>query len=514
MLGLAGVALVLLARRRWAAAAAVAAAAAPVGLVVAAVVIAAAAVAGRAGSAGREAADGHAGRDGGEAAVPLSTAGRWLAALVAVAIVAQFAYRSPRTPTSPPRTSFQLQRKAGQALTVSPTQPRAVARGRRRRGRRRGVASRRLRRRRSGSAPSPRSRPGWSPSTWSGAIWYELLRRETAALLAVLALAATARLAPRRVRGAAGAVAVGAAAVVALVGLRATLTAPQFGMRVADGSRAEWQVFVSATPSRSCASSTRRRGPPALVAVDPLSGFGPEVFDRGWRRLRSVQPTPVTPLDPAAADYLLVTPARRSSPTASSPRRPGRPRRARPVSHGHVHRRAVRHPGARLRSQPSSASASSSMPRWWASSWTTVTLTSSTSSSVSAHSKHSGSGRSRSCRTARRSPTARSGGMPSYRPSSSGSSGMLVLDDDRDVVEAVPQRVGQLVERLAHELFEPLERDRLHRRKDRSRSGHLRYPACRRPRCGRLRSAAEPTGPHPRPRTDVARQEHLAAPST
>ena len=49
----------------------------------------------------------------------------------------------------------------------------------------------------------------------------------------------------------------------------------------------------------------------AKVAIDPLSGFGQEVFARSWSRLQFVQPTPATPLDMASADYLLVTPGAR-----------------------------------------------------------------------------------------------------------------------------------------------------------------------------------------------------------
>ncbi len=140
--------------------------------------------------------------------------------------------------------------------------------------------------------------------------WYEVLGRETAVVLgAVAALAASGRAAafgpdravpaPRRRSTAAGVVLAGGAGLAVVPrggGLTVTLTRPQFGMRLADGDRAEWRAF-SADAVSALERLDRAPGAPALVVVDPLSGFGQELFDRRWRRLRVVQPTPATPLD-------------------------------------------------------------------------------------------------------------------------------------------------------------------------------------------------------------------------
>lgn len=72
-------------------------------------------------------------------------------------------------------------------------------------------------------------------------------------------------------------------------------------------SRSEWTSFnVRALAALRRLDAAAKR--PAVVMVDPLSGFGQELFAANWRRLRFVQPTPATPLASAEADYLLVTP--------------------------------------------------------------------------------------------------------------------------------------------------------------------------------------------------------------
>ena len=140
-------------------------------------------------------------------------------------------------------------------------------------------------------------------------MWYWGMGRETVAFLLLMAFAvAVARLRP---------VAVGAPTVVIVgaivLGLGAGVAARQtmldgwFNMRPSLASTQEWRSFVQ----QSLTELNRlddEPGPPATVVVDPLSGFGQELYARQWQRLRFVQPTPATPLDATDAKYVLATP--------------------------------------------------------------------------------------------------------------------------------------------------------------------------------------------------------------
>lgn len=143
-------------------------------------------------------------------------------------------------------------------------------------------------------------------------VWYGVLGRETAVLLVCLAvMGALARRWPAAARSAAGATAAAALACLAIgAGLVWTLGHGWFFMRPDPAARGEWNTFVDdslAALEQLDAQQTRD----VMVFIDPLSGFGQEVFARNWDRLRFVQPTPATPLSLHTADYLLVTPGAR-----------------------------------------------------------------------------------------------------------------------------------------------------------------------------------------------------------
>ena len=100
----------------------------------------------------------------------------------------------------------------------------------------------------------------------------------------------------------------------------------------------------------------------------------------------------------------------------------------------------------------------SSIPKWWAISWTTVIRTSRTSSSSSAHISSNGRRKIviRSGRPEWSAPRSVSE-TPSYTPSRSGSpAGGLVLDEDDDVVHQVGDLVRDLVQSLLDQRLEGL----------------------------------------------------------
>ena len=140
-------------------------------------------------------------------------------------------------------------------------------------------------------------------------MWYEHLGRETTILLAALvAVAALSRLRLSDVvRGTVSLVLAAAVLFGAGIGLRNTLAGGWYGMRAIAGSRAEWHEFTDqalVTLQRLDETTSA----PAVVVVDPLSGFGQEVLTRSWRNLTFVQPTPATTMDTTTADYVLATP--------------------------------------------------------------------------------------------------------------------------------------------------------------------------------------------------------------
>ena len=92
--------------------------------------------------------------------------------------------------------------------------------------------------------------------------------------------------------------------------LRAGVADSWFGMRAGQATRAEWHAFTADAVAQ-LQQLDASLAAPALVVVDPLSGFGQEVVGRPWRQLRFVQPTPATPLGLHTVDYLLVTPGAR-----------------------------------------------------------------------------------------------------------------------------------------------------------------------------------------------------------
>ncbi|MPZ73434.1 MAG: hypothetical protein GEU74_09410 [Nitriliruptorales bacterium] len=176
---------------------------------------------------------------------------------------------------------------------------------------------------------TPTSRSIWTLLALSGAfvlidvlgreMWYEFLGRETAFLLAALAGVAAARHESvgygTRNRNPAAAAGMSILMFLAVVGLavgtgvavRQTLTSQWYGMRGAWSSHQEWRAFAGSAVGE-LQQLDRAGGPRETIVVDPLSGFGQEVFARPWQRLSFVQPTPATPLAPGSGDYILATP--------------------------------------------------------------------------------------------------------------------------------------------------------------------------------------------------------------
>lgn len=138
-------------------------------------------------------------------------------------------------------------------------------------------------------------------------IWYGVLGRETAvALVAVTLLAGLAR--PARRRSARWHQAVAGVALVALGGALVWTLGPGWFRSAPDVTAgAEWRGFVAGAVAQLGAVDAQQQQS-ATVYVDPLSGFGQEVFARSWTSLTFVQPTPATPQAAATADFVLVTP--------------------------------------------------------------------------------------------------------------------------------------------------------------------------------------------------------------
>ena len=291
VLGLAGVCIVLLSRDRWFAAVAVAAAAPlvhPVGFILTVAVVGAGVV----HRPGR-----------------LPTRLEWgLLAFVALCWIGEVVYFLAHADAAAAHLRFQFTRKAGRAITVrwwhALLLAASAAAGL--------VATWRWRR----SAPLAAI---WTALALAGGfvlvdlvgreMWYEPLGRETATLLLGLAvLVAATRLAVGASLRYTATVIVGLALVLAAVfGIRNTIVDGWYGMRPVASSSGEWRAFTDDAVEqlqRLDAAATE----PALVVVDPLSGFAQEVFDRNWTNLRFVQPTPATPLDATSADYVLATP--------------------------------------------------------------------------------------------------------------------------------------------------------------------------------------------------------------
>ena len=291
VLGIAGVCLALTAKDRWPQAVSVSLLAPlvhPVGLIVAVAVCGAAVLRGD--------------------RRPWSRAERLALVVVAILWVAQVAYFAAAADVAAEHLRFQMTRKAGRpivwqwwqwALLVSIAAGGAVATWRWWR-----------------QAAVPKGM--WIALAIAGGfvlvdvvgreMWYEALGRETVLLLAgLVGAAALSRLSAADVRtdvSVGGAVVLGVAAVVAL---QSALAGGWYSMRPGVGTRDEWRTFTQLALDelqQLDASATQ----PATVAVDPLSGFGQEVFARRFSQLRFVQPTPATPMDTLSADYVLATP--------------------------------------------------------------------------------------------------------------------------------------------------------------------------------------------------------------
>lgn len=130
-------------------------------------------------------------------------------------------------------------------------------------------------------------------------MWYEVLRLPTALLLLVVAAAALGLgdRVPARLTGV-------VTLAIALATVGPTLQEPRYEMRIEPGGSDEWAAFTE----QAVAALERvdaQVDQPTTVAIHRLSGIGPWLYDRDWRNLRVVQPTPVTPL--AAPDLELFT---------------------------------------------------------------------------------------------------------------------------------------------------------------------------------------------------------------
>ena len=241
---------------------------------------------------------------------PWTAAERWAVAAVGVVWAVQIAYFVTYAEVAGEHIRFQLTRKAGRAIELATAQRWWLV----------GIAM-------AGAAATarwwrratPPMTAVWAALALSGAMvlieivgremWYEVLGRDTTrALVAVAGAAALARVPQLRRSGrlgvAAGAVVLSAATVV---GVQATMTTQWFGMGQAAGTNTEWRDFTAAAMEPLLALDAEAPAG-ATVVVDPLSGFGQQVFARRWERLTFVQPTPVTPLDTTRADYVVTTP--------------------------------------------------------------------------------------------------------------------------------------------------------------------------------------------------------------
>ena len=302
ILAIAGAAVWLVARDRWLLAAALAWVAPlihPIGLVVSVAVMGAAVV-----------------RTGGP---PARRRDKIVAAVVAAAWLAQVAYFAANGEATSAHLGFQLTRKADRAISPSMWHWMLLLGA----GAAGAVATLRWRR------GTRALRAIWLLLALVGGfvlvdvvgreMWYEFLGRETAVLLAFLATtAAVMRLVaahqPRHRDPSAPSgirlftmVAVVVLAIGTIVAARQTFTAAWYGMRGQWSSHSEWRAFAS-TAVGELQGLDATDGPRETVVIDPLSGFGQEVFSRSWQRLEFVQPTPATPLDATSGDYVLATP--------------------------------------------------------------------------------------------------------------------------------------------------------------------------------------------------------------
>ncbi|MDQ3710426.1 MAG: hypothetical protein M3387_14195 [Actinomycetota bacterium] len=286
VLALAGVALLFIGGRRWVAALAVAALAPlvhPVGVVVLAAVAACAAWF----------RHGH--------------RGRWdwfLLGGVGVAWAAEAAWFAWHADLVSQHLAFQLQRKAGRPPSLPWTRALLLALAV-------GGGLEAARRRREASAGAPVAATcllmaaGFVVVTAVGnELWYEVLGGATAGLL--LAAGAVLLLPLGRLRTGGAALAGVAGGALAAAGIVATLTTPLYGMNPGIGRTGEWQRFT-AEAVVALDRLDRQLDAPATVVVHRLSGIGPWLYDRQWRHLRVVQPTPVTPVPAAGTDYALAT---------------------------------------------------------------------------------------------------------------------------------------------------------------------------------------------------------------
>ena len=240
---------------------------------------------------------------------PWSPAERWLLGAVGVVWAVQVAYFVASAGVAVEHMRFQLTRKADRAIGVATAQRFwliGIALG--------GIAAT-VRWRRA----TPPLTAAWAALALSGAMllieivgremWYEVLGRDTARILLAAAAAVALARTPAVRRTEIAGVGVGAVLLVGLVvgGLQATRTTQWFGMAQATGTRAEWHDFTARALEQLVALDANG-GATATVVVDPLSGFGQELFVKSWERLTFVQPTPATPMDSLAADYVLATP--------------------------------------------------------------------------------------------------------------------------------------------------------------------------------------------------------------
>lgn len=288
VLALAGVALLLVGRRRWLAALAVAGFAPlvhPVGVVVLGAV-AVCAVWFRNGERGR-----------------------WdvvLLAAVAVAWAAETAWFVAHADMAAQHLGFQLHRKSGRPPTLPWTRALLLAAA--------AAGALWAARRRDTAAGAPLAAAcmllagGFVLVTAVGnELWYEALGGATATLLVVAGAAVLLPLARSPV---ATVIAAMLGVVVAAAGVSATLTTPLYGMTPDSARTGEWREFtVDAVGALDRLDA--RLDAPATVVVHRLSGIGPWLYDRQWRHLRVVQPTPVTPLPAEDSDYVLATLDRR-----------------------------------------------------------------------------------------------------------------------------------------------------------------------------------------------------------
>ncbi|MDP8969468.1 MAG: hypothetical protein M3N52_02995, partial [Actinomycetota bacterium] len=97
-----------------------------------------------------------------------------------------------------------------------------------------------------------------------------------------------------------------------------------YGMRISDGSRGEWDQFLATAVVRLHDLDEQLTGP-ALVSVVRSSAVGFPLANERWRHLRFVTTTPMTPLRPGEADYVLSPEPLSGGRRASNRGRPAAP---------------------------------------------------------------------------------------------------------------------------------------------------------------------------------------------